>query len=87
MDDDKIYRAATDKALKGLIEEGESLELLIIAMRKDIEYIKKEIDKIEKDLEGLCERCLVRKVVYAVVGLVGVGVVGAIMALILRTTK
>jgi hypothetical protein len=49
----------------------------------DIGYIKENV----KTCQGMCKECLIRKIVIGVVSVMGVAVVGAIMALILRSPK
>jgi hypothetical protein len=46
-----------------------------------------ELAHLQKDMckfETICDHCIVRKIVYAVVGLIGLGFIGAIMTLVLR---
>lgn len=49
----------------------------------EIEHLKGRQDRQEE----ICERCLVRKVVFGVVGVVGLGVLAAIIALVVRAPK
>jgi hypothetical protein len=62
---------------------GDSNEKILAKNEVDIEYLKKNV---EKSL-GMCKECLIRKIVIGVVSVMGVAVVGAIMALILRSPK
>jgi hypothetical protein len=61
----------------------DSNEKILAKNEVDIEYLKKNV---EKSL-GMCKECLIRKIVIGVVSVMGVAVVGAIMALILRSPK
>jgi hypothetical protein len=62
----------------------DSNEKILAKNEVDIEYLKKK--NVEKSL-GMCKECLIRKIVIGVVSVMGVAVVGAAMALILRSPK
>jgi hypothetical protein len=57
-------------------------ERQLARMEVEISYLKKGLD--EHSHPEACEKCLVRKVVFAVIGVMGLGIVGAILALVLR---
>ena len=52
----------------------------ISKMEVEIEYLKKGLDAAGR----VCENCLVRKIVYGIVSLMGLAVMGALFALVVR---
>lgn len=63
-------------------------------LESDIEHLEGDLDKISlamvkltDKLEGHCDKCITRKLVYAVVGLIGLSFVGAVIALVIGNVK
>ena len=63
-------------------------------MLSDLRYLSetiremKEINRgTQKCIDEVCKECLVRKIVFWVVALFGTGIVGGIIALLLRSPK
>ena len=52
----------------------------ISRMEVEIEYLKKGLESAGK----VCQDCLVRKIVYGIVSLMGLAVMGALFALVVR---
>jgi hypothetical protein len=61
----------------------EKIDRLLVELEVDIKYLKENV----KSCLGMCKECLIRKIVIGVVSVMGVAVVGAAMALILRSPK
>jgi hypothetical protein len=64
------------------MDEDEKL-LMLGGIKSDIQYNKESIAGLEK----ACESCLVKRVVYGVVAVMGLAVVGALIALVLKGQK
>ena len=59
------------------------MELAIAVLETEVEQLKKK----QADLCGMCDKCLIRKVVIWLIGMVGVAVVVALMSIIIRAPK
>lgn len=83
----KAYESGKASALKEQRAKSED----IIKLQVDFEHMEKDLDKanqtvdaLKAKLEGYCEKCLVRKIVYGVVSVIGLAVITALITLVVR---
>jgi hypothetical protein len=69
-----------EKTLVTLKELYDKINETVIKILATAEHFKEDL----KDAEGVCDKCIVKKIVFAVVGLMGLGVIGAVLALVIK---
>lgn len=60
------------------------LEVALKHLEKNVDALTRATEKQSTKMEGYCEKCLVKKVVYGVVSLIGIATITALITLVIR---
>jgi hypothetical protein len=80
----------TNELEKDKLDYTERLVRLEVSQRSILDECLRRSLACEKLFDkslGICDKCIVKKIVFGLVSVMGLAVVGAIMALILRSPK